>query len=115
MGSGNDEHPPRNAEWHRGLDTRLLHGAEPPAAESVEQYLWLHEHIERLRDDKRPTPAGELAPEEVRAYQIAALLRAAALEQLSMCLSRQGVSSVGEPGDRVSGGDRVKRHPHRLP
>ncbi len=90
MGSGNDEHPPRNAEWHRGLDTRLLHGAEPPdtrllhgaeppAAESVEQYLWLHEHIERLRDDKRPTPAGELAPEEVRAYQIAALLRAAAL------------------------------------
>jgi hypothetical protein len=37
------------------------------------------------------------------------------LEQLSLCLSRQGVSSVGEPGDRVSRGDRIKRQPHRLP
>ncbi len=37
------------------------------------------------------------------------------LEQLSLCLSRQGVAGVSEPGTRVRGRDRVERQPHRLP
>ena len=57
-----------------GLD----HGAETPATESVEQYMRLHEHIERLREDKRPASPGALSPEDARAYQTAALLRSAA-------------------------------------
>ncbi len=37
------------------------------------------------------------------------------LEQLSLGLSRQGVSGMGEPRKRVSGGDRVKRRTDRFP
>jgi hypothetical protein len=36
------------------------------------------------------------------------------LEQLSISLSRQGVSGVGEPRDRIIAGDRVDRQTHRL-
>lgn len=48
------------------------------SAETVERYLRLHEHIERLRQDKRPEPPGKPTPDEIRAYQAAALFRAAA-------------------------------------
>ena len=47
------------------------------SAETVEGYLRLHEHIERLRQDKRPEPPGKPTPDEIRAYQAAALFRAA--------------------------------------
>jgi cytochrome b6-f complex iron-sulfur subunit len=52
--------------------------AEAPATESVEHYMRLHEHIERLREDKRPAVPGALSAEDARAYQMAALLRSAA-------------------------------------
>lgn len=47
-------------------------------AESTQQHALLHKHIERLRADKRPTRPKRLTAAEVRAYQTAALLRAAA-------------------------------------
>jgi len=54
------------------------HDEPQPVAESVEQYVRLHEHIERLRADRRPRQPGRLSEDEVRAYQMAALFRAAA-------------------------------------
>jgi Rieske Fe-S protein len=68
----------RDNHQHKDQDSRPPQEAEAPPTESVEQYMRLHEHIERLREDKRPSPPGALAPEEVRTYQMAALLRAAA-------------------------------------
>lgn len=47
------------------------------SAETVERYFRLHEHIERLRQDKRPEPPGKPTPDEISAYQAAALFRAA--------------------------------------
>jgi Rieske Fe-S protein len=47
------------------------------SAETVEGYLRLHEHIERLRQDQRPDPPGKPTPDEIRAYKAAALFRAA--------------------------------------
>ncbi|HEY7341165.1 MAG TPA: Rieske (2Fe-2S) protein [Ktedonobacterales bacterium] len=60
-------------------DDNLIPPDEPkvPSADTVEQYLRLHEHIEQLRQDKRPTRPGKLTPEEARTYQAAALFRAA--------------------------------------
>lgn len=52
--------------------------AAQPAAESVEQYVQLHEHIERLRADQRPRPPALASPDEGSVYQMAALFRAAA-------------------------------------
>src|SRR5258705_9819360 len=49
----------------------------PPATETVEHYVSLHQHIERLRADKRPPAPPELNADEARAYQMAALFRAA--------------------------------------
>lgn len=51
--------------------------ARNPSADTVEQYLRLHEHIEQLRQDKRPRQPGKLTPEEARTYQTAALFHAA--------------------------------------
>src|SRR5260221_10416265 len=48
-----------------------------PATETVEYYVGLHQHIERLRADKRPPAPPELNADEARAYQMAALFRAA--------------------------------------
>ncbi len=47
------------------------------SAEHVEDYLRLHEHIEQLRNDKAPKKPGKLTLEDARAYQMAALFRAA--------------------------------------
>src|SRR5579863_10465786 len=47
-------------------------------AENVEQYVHLHEHVEHLRADVRPPQPGTISPDEARAYQVAALFRAAA-------------------------------------
>lgn len=51
--------------------------AKTPSAETVEQYLRLHDHIEQLRQDKRPPRPGKLSPEDARTYQAAALFHAA--------------------------------------
>ncbi len=51
--------------------------AQTPTTETVDQYLRLHEHIEQLRQDKRPERPDRLAPDEARIYQTAALFRAA--------------------------------------
>src|SRR5258708_20767979 len=48
----------------------------PPATETVEHYVGLHQHIERLRTDKRPPAPPELNADEARAYQMAVLFRA---------------------------------------
>ncbi|HEX8034181.1 MAG TPA: Rieske (2Fe-2S) protein [Ktedonobacterales bacterium] len=48
------------------------------AAESVEQYVRLHQHIERLRADRAPLQPDTLSADEVQAYQMAAFFRAAA-------------------------------------
>jgi cytochrome b6-f complex iron-sulfur subunit len=57
------------------------HNNSPPEdeaqAENVQAYLRLHEHIEHLHRDERPRKPGKLSPEETRAYQMAALFRAA--------------------------------------
>ncbi|HEX6122584.1 MAG TPA: Rieske (2Fe-2S) protein [Ktedonobacterales bacterium] len=47
------------------------------SAGQVEQYLRLHDHVERLRSDERPLRPGVLPPEEIHAYQMAALFRSA--------------------------------------
>ncbi|MGE5333997.1 MAG: ubiquinol-cytochrome c reductase iron-sulfur subunit [Nitrososphaerota archaeon] len=47
------------------------------SADTVEHYLRLHEHIEQLRQDKRPHQPGKITPEDARTYQAAALFRAA--------------------------------------
>lgn len=48
------------------------------AAESVEQYVRLHEHIERLRADRAPLRPDTLSADEAQAYKMAAFFRAAA-------------------------------------
>ena len=48
-----------------------------PATETVEHYVGLHQHIERLRADKRPPAPPALNADEARAYQMAALFHAA--------------------------------------
>src|SRR5579859_72294 len=67
MGIEDDQHNPPTEE-----------DAEQPAAESVEQYTQLHDHIERLRADQRPRQPVLMSPDEASAYQMAALLRSAA-------------------------------------
>jgi cytochrome b6-f complex iron-sulfur subunit len=47
-------------------------------AESVGQYVRLHEHVEHLRADARPPQPADLTPDEAEAYRMAALFRAAA-------------------------------------
>ena len=48
-----------------------------PSTETVDQYLRLHEHIEQLRQNKRPERPDRLTPDEARIYQTAALFRSA--------------------------------------
>ena len=71
--------PPKNDgleyDGDSGLDDE---GDAMPAAESVEQYVRLHEHIERLRADRAPLRPDTLARDEADTYQMAAFFRAAA-------------------------------------
>lgn len=53
-------------------------GEETPGAESMEQFVQLHEHIERLRADRRPLPPTLRGDDEASPYQMAALFRSAA-------------------------------------
>ena len=65
-----DEREPRSS--------RVPDDAPPPGAEHVEQYTRLHEHIERLRADRKPERPPSLTTEEAAAYAMAAELHAAA-------------------------------------
>lgn len=79
MGPRDDEHnaTPQEESWSETLaqDAHAREGMLP--AESVEQYVQLHEHIERLRQDKRPDLPAVGMPDEARTYQTAALFHAA--------------------------------------
>lgn len=77
MDTHDDNHNPRpedGAEETTGNAT----DETQPAAESVEQYMQLHDHIERLRADQRPRQPVLMAPDEASVYQMAALFRSAA-------------------------------------
>ena len=56
----------------------LREDAPARETEGARGYTRLHEHIERLRADRRPRRPRRLTAEETSAYQMAALLRAAA-------------------------------------
>ncbi len=102
MGPRDDELTSLDASGDVGDD-----GSEP--AENVEQYVRLHEHVERLRADVRPPQPGALEPDEAAAYPMAALFRAASpgadtpdprfvaalLERMER--AAQGQPSVDEP------------------
>ena len=67
-----------NVKPGQGSEESLDLGDETPGAESMEQYVQLHEHIERLRADRRPLPPTLHSDEDARPYGMAALFRAAA-------------------------------------
>ena len=79
MGPRDDDH---NAMSHDGAPGAS--GSEPSAdaaplpTERMEQYVELQEHIERLRQDRRPDPPAVGMPDAAPIYQMAARLRAAA-------------------------------------
>lgn len=78
MGPRDDEHKPMPREESWSDTAAQTHaGEEIPPAERVEQYVQLHEHIERLRQDRRPDPPAVGMPDEAPAYRMAALFRAA--------------------------------------
>jgi Rieske Fe-S protein len=76
MSHRDDEDETRNPEEHSEEPMDL--DSETPGAESVEQYVQLHEHIERLRVDRRPLPPLLHSDDEALPYQMAALLHSAA-------------------------------------
>ncbi|MBF6589784.1 MAG: Rieske (2Fe-2S) protein [Ktedonobacterales bacterium] len=78
MGPENDERQPSEANEEADAQNRQPDEMSMPSAEQVEQYLRLHDHVERLRADQRPLRPGILPTEDARAYQMAALFRAAA-------------------------------------
>src|SRR5215813_8538737 len=47
-------------------------------AERVEEYLEFERHLERLQQEKRPRRPRRMTPGQAKAYQMAALFRAAA-------------------------------------
>lgn len=65
-------------EFDGGSGIDVDEGNTMLAAESVEQYVRLHEHIERLRADRAPLRPDTLSTDEAQAYQMAAFFRAAA-------------------------------------
>lgn len=78
MGTQDDHHnPPPPQDDAEQMRSSASDEAQP-AAESVEQYVQLHEHIERLRADQRPRPPVLTSPDEASVYQMAALFRSAA-------------------------------------
>ena len=76
MSHRDDQDETRKPEQHSEEPMDL--DSETPGAESVEQYVQLHEHIERLRADRRPLPPLLHSDDEALPYQMAALLHSAA-------------------------------------
>lgn len=73
MGTQDDHHnPPPPEDGTEQMRSSASDEAQP-AAESVEQYVQLHDHIERLRTDQRPRPPVLTSPDEASVYQMAAL------------------------------------------
>lgn len=115
MGPRDDEHhvPPREDSWGEtpAHDASAEEGIPP--AERVEQYVQLQEHIERLRQDKRPDPPTVGMPEEARTYQMAALFHAAVTDAaepdpafVETLISRVETERKRVPTSRVFGGER---------
>ncbi|HKS70795.1 MAG TPA: Rieske (2Fe-2S) protein [Ktedonobacterales bacterium] len=92
-----DEREPRSS--------RVPDDAPLPGAEHVEQYTRLHEHIERLRADRKPERPPALTTEEAAAYAMAAELRAAAPSAAEpdpafiMALGERLRNSLGQPAE----------------
>ena len=78
MGFQDDEHNSPPSPDEAGNMPGGANDETPPAAESVEQYVQLHEHIERLRADQHPRQPVLTSPDEASVYQMAALFRSAA-------------------------------------
>ena len=76
MGHRDDDVNNVNAGQHSDEPADLEE--ETPGAESMEQYVQLHEHIERLRADRRPLPPSLRSADDARPYEMAALFRSAA-------------------------------------
>src|SRR5690242_13780538 len=74
---GNERLEDGDLEFIGGSGADADEGNAMLAAESVEQYVRLHEHIERLRADRAPLQPDTLSADEVQAYQMAAFFRAA--------------------------------------
>lgn len=73
-----DERPEDGNPENNGDSDFDDEGNAMPMAESVEQYVRLHEHIERLRAERAPLRPDTLTADEAHAYQMAAFFRAAA-------------------------------------
>lgn len=78
MGFEDDQHNPTSSSDETEHTLSSGNDEMPLSAESVEQYVQLHEHIERLREDRRPRQPALNSPDEASVYQMAALFRAAA-------------------------------------
>lgn len=78
MGFHDDQHNPPTPPDEAGNMLGSVSDETQPAADNVEQYVQLHEHIERLRADQRPRQPALTSPDEASIYQTAALFRAAA-------------------------------------
>jgi Rieske Fe-S protein len=78
MGSQDDQHNPAPSNDDAEQTPGNAGDEAQPATESVEQYVQLHDHIERLRADQRPRQPALTSPDEVSVYQMAALFHTAA-------------------------------------
>ena len=67
-----------NLDSSSALDDQNKGDSYTHASESVEQYLRLNEHIERLRAEQRPTRPEGMTEDEASIYQMAAFFHAAA-------------------------------------
>lgn len=77
MGSEHEDGQRTSANDEAGAQNERLDEMSTPSSEELGQYVRLHEHIERLRADQRPPRPEQMSIEEARAYQAAALFRAA--------------------------------------
>lgn len=94
-------------------------------AESMEQYVQLHEHIERLRADRRPLPPTLRTDEDARPYGMAALFRAAVpgaadmdpafAQSLRARMSGQKGSSVSDHASVTSSPEPAERKAPQRP
>jgi Rieske Fe-S protein len=78
MGPRDDEYPQTPPGQANLTEGQAADDGATGQAEGVEQYVRLQAHVEQLRADKRPPSPGELSGDELRAFQMAALFRAAA-------------------------------------
>ncbi len=126
-----DDNDQRN-EWadvRAPRNSRDPDDASLPGAEHVEQYTRLHEHIERLRADRRPERPPALSTDEAAAYTMAAELRAAAPgadepdpafimalgERVRDAMASSPVPARSTPPDHLRPLDRIAEPAERTP